>query len=203
MDDSQSIPPLDSSGNASEELGAPIRRSRRRKLTVISAVIALALIGGGVGVAVADSTASAGASDPSAAVNNLLNVADRGDLLGALDALAPGERSAIEPGLIGLVDQLKRLGVLSPTTNLNDLHGFSLHFSGIQMKTTMLTPTLAAVTITAGRVVSSVIPTQLPLGPFVRGLAGARSRTIRLRRRVPHPPVVQRSSPKKLRVVGM
>jgi len=173
MDDSPSIDPLDSSGSASDQLGPPTRRIRRRRFTLVSAVVALALIGGGVAVTVADSTASAGASNPSAAVNNLLMTVDRGDLLGALGAIVPGERNAIEPGLIGLVDQLKRLGVLSPATNLNDLSGLSLHFSGVQMKTTMLTPVLAAVTITAGRVSSSVTPTQLPLGPFARGLAAS------------------------------
>lgn len=161
------------------------RRSRLRR--GLALVVAVALVGGGAGAAFALSSPSSGAANPAAAVGDLLGAANHSDLLGALDAIAPGERQAIEPGLTGLVRQLERLGVLSSGTNLADISGFGLHFSKIAMTTQSLSSDLAAVTITSGAVTESVDPSKLPAGAFLSSLAGGslrggeRSQTTSLR----------------------
>jgi hypothetical protein len=139
-----------------------------RKIAVI--VVAVCLVAAGVGVAIAESSGTSGASTPEGAVSRLLAAADHSDLLGAIDAIAPGERTAIEPGLVGFVHQLERLDVLSVRTNLNDIGGLSLQFSNIKTATTMLSSRVAAVAITGGSVTESVEATKLPLGSFVSGL---------------------------------
>jgi hypothetical protein len=166
----------------SEVVGSPkdqpvaVGRGRsRRGRTIVTIVVAVCLIGGGAGAAVAmtggSGPGSTGGSSPASAVNRLLNAADHSDLLGAVDALVPGEQAAIESGAMGLVDQLIRLKVLSPGMNLSHVGGVSLRFSGITTRTTMLTSSLAAVAITRGSETGSVAARKLPLGSFVSGLA--------------------------------
>ena len=153
----------------------------------IAFAVAVVLVGGGAGAAIALSSSSSGAASPSAAVNDLLTAAERTDVLGALDALAPGERQAIEPGITGLVHQLERLGILSSGTDLSDISGFGLRYSKVTMTTETLAPDLAAVTFTGGTVTESLDPGKLPAGTFVSALdggflkGGARSHTSRLR----------------------
>ena len=103
-------------------------------------------------------------------MNRLLNAADHSDLLGAVDALVPGEQAAFKSGAMGLVAQLIRLKVLSPGVNLSHIGGVSLRFTGITTRTEMLTSSLAAVAITGGTGTASVEARKLPLGSFVSGL---------------------------------
>ncbi len=154
---------------------AVVGRSRsRRGRTIVTVVVAVCLIGGGAGAAVAMSggsgPASSGGSTPASAVNRLLNAADHSDLLGAVDALVPGEQAAFKSGAMGLVAQLVRLKVLSPGVNLSHIGGVSLRFTGITTRTKMLTSSLAAVAITGGTGTASVEARKLPLGSFVTGL---------------------------------
>jgi hypothetical protein len=150
---------------------------------LLSVGVAIAFVGAGVGVAVATTTTGSGATTPAAAVAELLDAAQNSDVIGALDALDPGERSSIEPGLMGLVGELQRLDVLSSAADANNVAGVSLAFNGIETKTQYLSSDLAAVSITAGTVTSGVDPSEIPVGSFVRRLAGsalaagARSRT--------------------------
>ena len=151
------------------EASAP-RPRRRRTVTVI--VCVLVLLGAGVGSAIAVSGAAGGGSTPAGAVNALLTAAQNSDLLGALDAVAPGERSAVEPGFLTLVHELQRLDVLAPAANPSHVAGISLHFRGIETRTRYLDSAVAAVTITRGTVTGSADLAKLPLGSFVTGLAG-------------------------------
>lgn len=140
-------------------------RTISRRLAAI--IVAIALVGGGTGAAIALSSVSSGAQDPASAVDNLLSAADHSDALGVLDAIAPGERQAIEPGFSDLVNQLERLGVLSQGTNLSDIAGLTLHFSKVALTTRTLTPDLVAVSITGGTVTETVDPAKFPIGTFV------------------------------------
>lgn len=142
-----------------------------RKLVVV--LVALVLVGAGVGVAVGVSGGSKGGSTPASAVTTLLTAAQNDDLLGALDAIEPGERAAIEPGLVTFIHQLQRLNVLSTSANLHHVSGLSFHFSGVQTSTKLLDSSVAAVTITHGTMTSGANPSKLPLGSFVTSLAGA------------------------------
>ena len=165
---------LEGSGDASSETTGSSPRRRLLRRPVLSSAVAVVLIGSGVGTSLAVNTSAApGADTPADAVQQLFAAADNADVLSALAVVAPGERSAIEPGLTGLVDQLKHLDVLSSSASLSHVDGLSLMFSRVQTSTTFLTSNLAAVSITSGKVNGSVNLAQLPLGSFVRGLAGS------------------------------
>jgi hypothetical protein len=150
---------------------APKVRHRARLVTVVVAVVLL--VGAGAGTAIGLSGGSGGSASPAAAVTALLTAAQNSDLLGALDAVAPGERSAIEPGLVTFIDQMQRLHVLSSAADPSDVSGISFKFSGIQTSTEYLEPTVAAVSITHGTMTSSADLAKLPLGSFVTGLTGS------------------------------
>ena len=153
----------------------PSRRGVRGRVAVAVAIVVV-LVAAGVGTSIALSGSSSntgGASSPGGAVAALLAAADNSDVIGALDTLAPGERAALEPGLQNIVSQLKRLKVLSSAADLNHIAGTSLQFGGIRTRTDYLSSDVAAVSLTSGKVTSSVVPSQLPLGSFVKDLAGA------------------------------
>lgn len=185
-------------GSQVDQPAAGGRGPSRRGRTIVTIVVAVCLIGGGVGAAVAMSggsgPSSTGGSSPASAVNKLLNAADHSDLLGAVDALVPGEQAAFKSGAMGLVGQLIRLKVLSSGVNLSHVGGVSLRFSGITTRTKMLTSSLAAVAITGGSGTGSVEARKLPLGSFVsglvRGLLPARSQRVTGRASTGHSAIV-------------
>ena len=153
--------------------GPAAPRPRRLARTAVLGVPVLVV---GAGLAASLSLAGGGtasATTPDAAVRALLDSAQHGDLLGVLGTLEPSERGALEDGISRTTGQLQRLGVLSPDTDLSDISGLRLGFSGIKTSTSYLTPQRAAVTITAGTATSRVDPARLPLGPFTRSVAGS------------------------------
>jgi hypothetical protein len=156
---------------SSEAAVAPKPRHRIR--IVAAAVTAVLLVGAGAGTAIGLSGGSGGNSTPAAAVNALLTAAQNSDLLGALDSIAPGERAAIEPGLVTFIHQMQRLDVLSNDANPSHVAGISFRFSGIETSTQYLEPTIAAVTITHGTMTSAADIASLPLGSFVTSLTGS------------------------------
>gem|GEM_PF-1312983 len=171
---SDEIEPSGMAGSTEEELTMQTRRPSRRGRRIITVVVTVCLVGGGIGAAVAATGSSGVSSNPAAAVRKLLDAANHRDLIGALDAIVPGERAAIEPGMLGLVAQLERLDVLSRNTNLKDVGGLSLHFSEIKTATTMLSSNVAAVAITSGTVTGSFDAMSLPIGSFVSRLTRGR-----------------------------
>ena len=147
------------------------RRPRGRALLTLAA--AVALVGAGTGTSLALSAGSAGgAGTPGAAVDNLFTALGNSDVIGMLDALAPGERDAIEPGLEDIFGQFKRLGILSTDADLGDVTGLSAHYNGFATSTDQLAPDVAAVTVTGGSVTGSVDPAQLPLATYFKDLFG-------------------------------
>jgi len=154
-----------------DEADGPKPRHRFRIVAV--AIAAVLLVGAGAGTAIGLSGGSGGNATPAAAVNALLTAAENSDLLGALGAIAPGERAAIEPGLVTLIHQMQRLDVLSAEADPSHVSGVSFRFSGIQTSTQYLEPTIAAVTITHGTMTSGTDIASLPLGSFVTGLTGS------------------------------
>ena len=167
-----SVPPDAGPGEA-PGLGAPApdavvmplghRRPRGRALLTVAA--AVALVGAGTGTSLALSGGSSGgAATPAAAVSDLFTALGNSDVIGMLDAVAPGERDAIEPGLEDIFGQFKRLGILSTDADLGDVTGLSAQYEGFATSTDQLAPDVAAVTVTGGSVTGSVDPGQLPLG---------------------------------------
>ncbi|MGA3218647.1 MAG: hypothetical protein ABSE77_06165 [Acidimicrobiales bacterium] len=148
------------------------RRAKGRIFLTIAA--AVALVGAGTGTSLAlSSSSAAGASTPAGAVTDLFTALGNSDVIGMLDAVAPGERDAIEPGLQNIFDQLKRLGVLSTGADLGDLTGLSAQYKGFTTSTDQLAPGVAAVTVTGGSVTGSVDPSQVPLASYFKDLLGA------------------------------
>ncbi|MCU1494030.1 MAG: hypothetical protein JWO62_1794 [Acidimicrobiaceae bacterium] len=145
------------------------RRVAGRLPIALGLVVALA--GGALGTTWAFAGNSAGSSTPAEAVTALLGAVQNSDGIGVLDALDPGERQAIEPGLTSLVSNLKRLNVLSSGAALTRVTGISVRFENIATTTRMLNASLATVAITGGTVVSSTDAAKLPLGSFVTNLA--------------------------------
>jgi hypothetical protein len=131
------------------------------------------LVGAGAGTAIGLSGGSGGNATPAAAVNALLTAAQNSDLLGALDAIAPGERAVIEPGLETFIHQMQRLEVLNADADPSHVPGVSFRFSEIQTSTQYLEPTIAAVSITHGTMTSAADIASLPLGSFITGLTGS------------------------------
>jgi hypothetical protein len=147
------------------------RRPRGRALLTVAA--AVALVGAGTGTSLALSGGSSGgAATPAAAVSDLFTALGNSDVIGMLDAVAPGERDAIEPGLEDIFGQFKRLGILSTDADLGDVTGLSAQYKGFATSTDQLAPDVAAVTVTGGSVTGSVEPGQLPLATYFKDLLG-------------------------------
>ena len=143
--------------------------SRRRIVATTTAVVVAAAV---IVITVNAVQGTSGNSTPQAAVMQLLAAAENHDLLGVLGAIAPGERTAIEPGLVGLVNQLERLDVLAKSTDLAHIPGIDLHLSNIATSTRYLNDSLAAVSITRGTVTTETDLSNVPLGSFIAGLLG-------------------------------
>lgn len=153
--------------------GSRAARPPRLRRPLAASAVALSVLAAGAGTSYAVTrSAPSGAGSPAAAVQALLSAVENNDALGALAALDPGERDALTPGLLALVAQLRRLGVLSSTASLAHISGLAVHFSHVTTATTYLTPSLAEVSITGGSATSMADLAALPLGGFVRRHAG-------------------------------
>lgn len=108
---------------------------------------------------------------PEAAVRELLEAASRTDTLGVLGALDPGERDALRGPLGDLVDELTRLRVLRDAS-LREISGIELDIDGLELSSKRVADDLAHVRVTGGTASYTVRPSDLPLGSFVRDLAG-------------------------------
>lgn len=154
-------------------------RHGRAWLAVASAVV-LAAAGTSTSVVVAE-TGGSGAGSPAAAVQELIGSLDNSDVIGVLDAVDPGERNALEPGLDDIFGQLKRLGILSSTADLNAITGIDISEQALATSTDQLAPDVAAVTVSGGTNTESINPGRLPLGSYFQRLAdkamGGRSLT--------------------------
>lgn len=108
-------------------------KGKRGLIITLVAVLVVALGGGATWWALSgsDSVAS-GATTPEDAVTNLVQALGDGDLLGAANALAPGEAAVLADQLTQSTDELKRLGVLDQNADPST-------FSGIELTVTDLT----------------------------------------------------------------
>jgi hypothetical protein len=116
----------------SEPYAAPPPRRPQRARWLVPVVAAAVVAGGGVGTYYALSSSSAGSDTPVAAVQAMVADMEHSDLIGLLDDMAPGERTALEPGLKSDVDNLKRLGVLAGDADPSSVRGVTI--SGANLK---------------------------------------------------------------------
>ncbi|HEX9682707.1 MAG TPA: hypothetical protein VGA13_06465 [Acidimicrobiales bacterium] len=120
------------------------------------------LAGGGF---LAANIVGGGGDGPTKAVDRLFQATSDEDLLGAMAAIDPREREAIQPGVEGIADELGRLGIVSDALDLNGIAGIDFEFSGLEYETEALTDDLVTVRVVAGTVTSTAVPSELPAGP--------------------------------------
>ena len=144
--------------------GPPPKKGRTRG--IIAAAAAVVVIGGGVGTYVAVSSSSGaggGASTPQAAVQTLVSDVDNTDLIGVLNDLAPGERSAIATPFQQQFDDLKKNGVIDSGASASHLAGVTLDASDLKFGTPKtINDHVQVVPLTGGTIHVSADATKLP-----------------------------------------
>lgn len=114
-----------------------------------------------------------GASSPEEAVRHLFDAVAAEDVLATLDTLAPEERDPLKGRLVEIGRELGRLGVLAGDLDLSRLAGFDASFEGLRLSSEEVAEGLADVRIVGGSSRFAVRPGDLPLGDFVREIAGS------------------------------
>ena len=151
-------------------VGAHRQAGHLRGWLAVASAVLLAGAGTSTSVVLA-ATGGNGAASPTAAVQDLIGALNKSDVIGMLDAVDPGERNALQPGLEGIFGQLKRLGVLSSTADLKAITGVNISLQGLATSTDRLTPDVAAVTVSGGTNTEAINPSNLPLGSYFKRLA--------------------------------
>src|SRR4051812_37570618 len=149
-----------------EAAAQPGGRGRGRRIAV--ALAAVAVVAGGLFAALSLSSESNAPDDP---VRKMIDAAEKGDVLGVLEQLDPGERDAIREPLIDIVGELNRLEVLKDA-DLGKITGLELHVDDLELTTERLGDGVARIKIADGTGRYRIDVAQLPLGRFVRDLLG-------------------------------
>jgi hypothetical protein len=153
------------------ELPEPQPEPRRTAGTLLALWVGvLALLGGGIFAVLA--LAGDDAGTPEEAVQRLFRAAADEDVLGALAALPPSERDPMREAIPQIAQQLQRLDILSSDFSLEKIKGVDLDFSQLDLTSRPIGDGVAAVTIRGGRASYRVVPSDLPLGNFLKDLVG-------------------------------
>jgi hypothetical protein len=137
-------------GTAQSSLGPP-RSESLGPLKKAGAVIGvLGMLGGAVFAS--RSFAAPPANTPTEAVQALMAAAQKSDVIGVIEQLAPGERNLMIESGVPILEELKRLDVLAPSMNLNAVEGASLAFEGQAFAETALREDITAVKVSGGTV---------------------------------------------------
>jgi hypothetical protein len=160
-------PPVDEGQDLAPYVPAERRRSRGRVAAFVGGVLAAAAAGV---FAVTMLSAGSGSATPEAAVERLFDAVGSEDVIGVLEALTPGERSAVRPGLETVAEELRRLGIAPEDFDLAAVGGVDLEFDDLALEGEDLGPGVAAVRITGGTVTTSTRPDELPIGPTLSKL---------------------------------
>ncbi len=150
----------------------PVRSGPARGVVAGGVARVVALLAAGV-FAVVALTGTDGADTPEAAVERLFDALADEDVIGLLEALAPGERRAVLDPVRAVTAELQRLGVLGEELDLGGVHGFDLRVEGLELASAELGPGVAEVRIVAGTLHADVRPADIPLGPVARDLLDA------------------------------
>lgn len=150
---------------------------RSRVVPGLAIAIVLSLMTAMVGAVAIRGAGSAGAASPDEAVHQLVNAATHADVLGALDVLDPAERDLLTQPIVDAVSELTRLQVLG-TVDLHHISGVEAAVGDLATSSKTVGDGVADVTITGGRLTSTVDPAGLPLGAVLRGLIQAASQPL-------------------------
>ena len=166
-------PVLDLAGEGSDlSYVSPSPQAPKRKTRVVALAVGLvAAVGAGGFAFVQLSDKTDGADTPRAAVNQMVNAINSGDVLGVLEALPPGERSAMVDPIKDINDQLQRVGIVAKNNNLKSFQGAGIKIAVTEAQATNLGSEVASVDITKGTVESSFDLSKLPIGDELKKLA--------------------------------
>ncbi|MBI4728493.1 MAG: hypothetical protein HY775_03210 [Acidobacteria bacterium] len=118
-----------------------------------------------------------GANSPEDAVRHLFEAVAAEDVLATLEALAPEERDLLKGRVVEIGRELGRLGVLAGGLDLSRIAGLDASFEGLRFSSEEVADGLAGVRIVGGTSRLAVRPGELPLGGFMRDVAGSWLRT--------------------------
>jgi hypothetical protein len=136
--------------NLTPAAAAP-KRGRGRLIAAVVAVVALAVGGVATYVAISDKNSN-GAASPTAAVQSVFTDLNNSDLVGFVNDLAPGERTALVNPMLDSITQLKRLHVLKDSADPNSVSGVQFSATGLTYdpKTITVNDHVAIVQLTGG-----------------------------------------------------
>ncbi|MEP6658283.1 MAG: hypothetical protein ABJD24_00020 [Acidimicrobiales bacterium] len=138
---------------------------------IVAATAAVAVLAGGIAFGVSRLASADGAGSPEAAVRQFFDAITKRDMVGVLDALPPGERESIKEPVVELATELKRLGVLSNTFELNNVSGLDFSIANLTLKTDDVRSDLAVVEITGGSLTTTVDMAKVPFGSLIDDIA--------------------------------
>ena len=168
------VPPTQWMSGPGGSYVAPKPKGGKGKI-VGAAIAAVAVLGAGAFAAVqltGGSGSSGGSDSPEAAVQSMFDALEQNDIVGMLDHLAPGEREVIKDQVTDLVNEGKRLGLLSDDTTLDNVPGFTVDFEGLEYDIEERNDRVSMVTLTAGSVTASGSFSDLPMGDVILDQVG-------------------------------
>jgi hypothetical protein len=157
-------PPLGPAADGSVTLEEPRRRRGRVAVGVVSALAV-----GGAAVFAAGQLVGGdegGAASPEAAVASLVTALNDEDVLGMLDVMLPGERESLGDPMRDMVDELRRLDLLSDRADLSAVAGFDVEFSDLTYDVAMVRDDIATVSVSGDGSVTTDAG-EIPLGAFL------------------------------------
>ena len=103
----------------------PQKKSRRGLIIGLVVALVAAVGGGATWLAIALSS-STGAASPGEAADTLMSAVQEGDVIGMMDSLTPAESAVLSDMVTDYVEELKRIEVLDPGANPDDLSGVDI-----------------------------------------------------------------------------
>lgn len=111
--------------------------------------------------------AAEGFEEPELAMEQLFVGLAAQDFVASAEAFLPSEADPAVEYATATIAELKRLGVLSDSADLEDFPGIDLEFSGLTYDVVEIAPGFARVYVTGGEATSTMDPAALPLGSLL------------------------------------
>lgn len=166
----------------------PPRRHTGRVIGIVVAVVVLAGGGTGAWFAFNHASASAGSSTPEAATAKLVSDLNKGDVLGLVNDLPPGESSLVRDEMAASTDALKRMQVVRPDADPNSsMSAAKINATGLTFDTAHavnVTPNVTVTKLTGGTISltndynRSAYTDQFLHSAFPNGLPQAKTQTV-------------------------
>jgi len=143
------------------------RRSRGRLIGALVGVVALLAAGAFAVVALTGDDDDGGAASPQEVGTKLVERLNEEDLLGVVDLLLPGEREMFRQPLLDLLDDLKRIEVLSDEASLDGIAGVDLVFEDVEVDEEPTNVDDISTIVMSGTSSATVDGDRIPLGDLL------------------------------------